>query len=171
MTALAVLWIFAGIRGPFPFKLVSLYSAFFILCSASQWLVANYNLDYSVQILLQSLTTLYLFKVAIKAPRREYRKRFCALMILAVMSYAYMFISYITLTGTPYLISIEVYNVITFGLSIAVIWVLLGVINGSSRGDTVLLGLLAYFANGLQYFQYDKDALPPHVWQKDKFIN
>ena len=166
ISALVVLWIFAGIRGgPFPFKLVSLYSAFFILCAGSNELVISGYLDYSVQILAQFITTLFLFELAIQAPRLRYIKRFCAVMILSIASYAFMFISYVALEGVAYQVAGAVYNAASFALSIAVVWILIGVINGSSRGDTILIRLRDYFTDGLLRFRLHKKALPASIWQ------
>ncbi len=166
IAALVVLWIYAGIRGgPFPFKLVSVYSAFFILCAGSNELVISNHLDYSVQILLQFITTLFLFEIAIQAPRLKYIKRFCALMILAIISYAFMFIGYITLDGLLYDIVCETYEVVSLGLSVAVVWVLIGVINGSSRGDTIFIRLRNSIVNALLHFRQCETAIPPYFWQ------
>lgn len=171
IAVLTALWIFAGIRGgPFPFKLVSLYSAFFILCAGSQKLVEAGSIDYSVQILLQFVTTLFLFDLAIEAPRLKYIKRFCAIMILSIINYAFMFISFITFEGIAYDYASNIYSAILFWLSIAVIWILIGVINGSSRGDSIFIGLYRSLYNGFMHFRLHKEALSPSIWEKGQKI-
>ena len=86
-------------------------------------------------------------------------------MILSIISYAFMFISYITLEGMAYQISCAAYNAVSFALSIAVVWILMGVINGSSRGDTILIRLRNYISDGLLHFRLHKKALPETIWQ------
>ncbi len=166
IAALVALWIYAGIRGgPFPFKLVSVYSAFFILCAGSNELVISNHLDYSVQILTQFITTLFLFEIADQAPRLKYIKRFCALMILSIINYTFMFLSYLTLDGLLYDVSIQVYDVVSLVVSVAVVWILIGVINGSNSGDRVLGRLWNFIIDGLLHFRLHKEALPASIWQ------
>ena len=135
------------------------------------YLVENVNLDYSVHILFIFICNLFLFDYAINAPRIRGIKRFCILMILAIMADIFIFTSYALLPdGMAYQISRAVYNVVTFALALADMYVLFGVINGMGTGKNIFDRLSDYIANGLSMFRAHEDALSPMVWQKGSKI-
>ncbi|MBL4869815.1 MAG: hypothetical protein JKX72_02550 [Robiginitomaculum sp.] len=143
--AIAGLVVFAALRGgSFPFKLAAMYAAFFYTSTTFQLL----ELAPEFQIVTAFIFASILFKFCIDSKRRLYVDLFCLLMILAIINYILLYVSYIALSGNAYEAASHLYTVVHVLLSISDIVILIGVVNGS-RSDRAYTGLVSFISNGL----------------------
>ena len=144
--AIAGLVVFAATRGlrSFPFKLTAMYAAFF----ASSEIIYQLGSTVELQIVSAFIFTSILFKFCINTKRRLYTDLFCLLMVLAIINYILLYVSYIALSGNAYEAASHLYTVFHVLLSISDIAILIGVVNGS-RNNRVYEGLVSFIINGL----------------------
>ena len=144
--AIAGLVAFAATRGlrSFPFKLTAMYAAFF----ASSEFIYQLGATVELQIVAAFIFTSILFKFCINTKRRLYTDLFCLLMVLAIINYILLYVSYIALSGYAYEAASHLYTVFHVLLSISDIAILIGVVNGS-RNNRVYEGLPNSIINGL----------------------
>ena len=144
--AIAGLVAFAATRGlrSFPLKLTAMYAAFF----ASSEFIYQLGATVELQIVTAFIFTSILFKFCINTKRRLYTDLFCLLMVLAIINYILLYVSYIALEGNAYEVASHLYTVGHVLLSIFDIAILIGVVNGS-RSDRVYEGLPDSIINGL----------------------
>ena len=158
---LILMWAFAGIRGgPFPLKLVTLYSAFFILCSISGHLAEQLIIPFSAHAVIQCLLICALYDTAkegrsIKAVGRMCHALF-GFMGLVFCSYA-LHLNYETLHYQTYNTLLNVHNLFSAILELYMIWLLVEVIDGA-RGDPIYTKLLAILFYGLSIFAQDSES-------------
>ncbi len=137
---------FAATRGlrSFPFKLTAMYAAFFITSEFIYQLGATVELQIVTAFIFASM----LFKFCINTKRRLYTDLFCLLMVLAIINYILLYLSYIALSGYAYEVASHLYTVFHVLLSVSDIAILIGVANGS-RNNRVYKGLPDSIINGL----------------------
>jgi hypothetical protein len=148
-------WAFAGIRGgPFPLKLVSLYAAFFILCSITTYLVEQLIIPFSVHVITQCLLICALYDIAKEGRTVRAINRLCyalfGFMGLVFYSYA-LHLNYDNLFYQTQNILLNVHNLFSVILELYMVWILVEMIDGA-RGDPIYTRLLAIVLYGLSFF-------------------
>ncbi len=158
---LVIMWTFAGIRGgPFPMKLVSLYSAFFIVCSYSQYLVSKGVIDYSAHAVLQCLSICAIYDFAKQARSIKAVNRFCyaTFGLMFVSIYAYILdANYETLTYSIQNTLLNIHNLLTVILDLYVCWLFMEIIDGT-RGSPIYKRFLASIFYSLSVFAPNHEA-------------
>ncbi len=158
--AIAGLLAFAVHRGTtFPLMLTLMYSAFFYF----SFLIRDVNLSDESQIVFGSIFSSVLFSIAVNSKRSAFIDLFCCLMILAIINYIILYISYIALSGAAYIIATDFYTWLSVMLSVADALVLIGVINGT-RSDRVYKGLGRFIYDGLSSVFAFMEAPQTYDW-------
>ena len=161
------LWIFAARRGgPFPFRLVSLYAAFFILSSVSNYLVTIGKITYTAHIIFSSLFICALYDDAKEGRSIKSVNKFCCAMFAYMAMTAYALLVKINTPQMSYelqSILINIHNLISVILSLYVIYILIEVIDGR-RGDPiykraidVVFYCLSVFTPHREVFHYQEE--------------
>ena len=117
------------------FKLVLMYTAFFILSATIQEIVLSYNLDYSLTVFSSALFIVILFDYACSMKRGPWVNTFCFLQLFAIINAIVMFVSYTT--GILYGLVSQLDGLLFFVLSIADGFCLIGIVNGRKQCNSV----------------------------------
>ena len=137
---LFLLWIFAARRGgPFPFRLVSIYAAFFILSSLSNHLVVVGKIAFEAHIVFSSLFICAVYDDAKSGRDIKSVNNFCYAMFayMAMTVYALLVKIYTPVMSFELQAQlISAHNLISVILSLYVIYTLIEVIDGK-RGDPI----------------------------------
>ena len=152
---LFLMWAFAGMRGgPFPLRLVSLYAAFFILCSITGYLAEQLIIPFSAHVIAQCLLVCTLYDTAKKGRSIRAVNRMCYVLFgfMALVFYSYaLHLNYDNLFYQTYNTLLNVHNLFSVILELCMIWLLVEVIDGA-RGDPIYNRLLAIILYGLSVF-------------------
>ena len=155
------MWAFAGIRGgPFPLKIVTLYSAFFILCAISGYLAENQIIPFSAHAIIQCLLICTLYDVAKKGRRIRAVNRMCYVLFgfMGLVFYSYaLHLNYDNLVYQTQNILLNVHNLFSVILELCMIWLLVEVIDGA-RGDPIYTRFLAIVFYGLSVFAPNSES-------------
>lgn len=154
-------------RNLFPLVLSFMYAAFFYIVHLSEY----YELTLDSQLILSATLAAILFEVAIKSKRREYIKRFCALMFLSILNNMLMLALSSFESGGYYVASQIITAYISATLSLAEFYILMRIIYGTGRGQPVHTILSVYFLAALSNFKPSRKALPLNIWQKRETIS
>ena len=155
------MWAFAGIRGgPFPLKLVSLYSAFFILSALAGYLVKQETIPFSAQVVFQAILICALYDEAnegrhIRAVNRLCYSLFC-FMALIMYSYA-LHTNYDLLHYQTQNTLLNIHNLLSVILELYVIWLLVEIIDGA-RGDPIYTRILSILTYGFSIFAPNSES-------------
>ena len=155
------MWAFAAMRGgPFPLKLVSLYAAFFILCSITGYLAEQLIIPFSVHVITQCLLICALYDTAKEGRSIRAVNRMCYVLFgfMALVFYSYILhLSYDNLFYQTYNTLLNVHNLFSVILELYMIWLLVEVIDGA-RGDPIYNRLLALVLFGLSVFAPNRES-------------
>ena len=119
---LFLMWAFAGIRGgPFPLKLVALYTAFFILCSITGYLAEQSIIPLSAHVITQCLLICALYDTAKEGRSIRAVNRMCYVIFgfMALVLYSYILhLNYDNLFFQTYNTLLNVHNLFSVILEI-----------------------------------------------------
>ena len=155
------MWAFAGIRGgPFPLKIVTLYSAFFILCSITGYLAEQLIIPFSAHVIAQCLLICALYDTAKKGRSIKAVNRMCYVLFgfMGMVFYSYaLHLNYDNLFYQTYNTLLNVHNLFSVILELCMIWLLVEVIDGAGDNPIYKRFLAACFY-GLSIFAPDSEA-------------
>ena len=158
---LILMWAFAGIRGgPFPLKLVTLYSAFFILCSISGHLAEQLIIPLQAHVIIQCMLICVLYDTAKKGRSIKAVNHMCYVLFgfMGLVFYSYaLHLNYDNLFYQTQNTLLNVHNLFSVILEMYMIWLLVEVIDGA-RGDPIYTRLLAVILYGLSVFAQNREA-------------
>ena len=158
---LFLMWAFAGMRGgPFPLKIVTLYSAFFILCAATNYLVEQEVIPLQVLVIAQCLLICTLYDVAKKGRSIKAVGQLCYVLFgfMGLVFYSYALdLNYEALHYQTQNTLLNVHNLFSVILELYIIWLFVEIIDGA-RGDPIYTRLLAVLFYGLSVFAPHREA-------------
>ena len=158
---LFLMWAFAGIRGgPFPLKLVSLYAAFFILCSITGYLAEQLIAPLGAHAITQSFLICALYDTAKEGRSIRAVNRICYVLFgfMALIFYSFVLhLNYDNLFYQTYNTLLNVHNLFSVILELYMILLLVEVIDGA-RGDPIYNRLLALVLFGLSIFSPNRES-------------
>ena len=159
----------AAARDSQPFRLVTMYAAFFFLSKLSEYFTLEYNLEYNLQTLIACFGAWILCMYAASMKRCVYVDVFCALMILAIINQLAMFIAYLNLAGLSYILAVGIYESLAFSFSILDIFVLFLVINGNNTpSDAVDSRQRTSLMDSLPNNYFSASAIQANGWAERK---
>ena len=155
------MWIFAGIRGgPFPLRIVTLYSAFFILGASSTYLVDEEIIPFAIHAIFQCMLMCALYDEAKEGRSIRAVNRLCyvlfGMMGLVMYSYA-LHINYDELYYETQNTLLNVHNLFSVILELYIIWLFVEIIDGA-RGDPIFSRMRAIFYYGLSLFAPHRES-------------
>ena len=155
------MWAFAGIRGgPFPLKIVTLYSAFFILCAISGYLAEQQTIPFSAHAIIQCLLICALYDTAKEGRSIKAVRRMCYVLFgfMGLVFYSYaLHLNYDNLYYQTYNTLLNVHNLFSVILELFMVWLLVEVIDGA-RGDPIYTRFLAVVLYGLSIFAPNSES-------------
>ena len=155
------MWAFAGIRGgPFPLKICTLYSAFFILGVTTNYLVEQEIIPLQAHVIAQCLLICVLYDVARKGKSIKAVNQMCYVLFgfMGLVFYSYaLHLNYDNLFYQTQNTLLNVHNLFSVILEMYMIWLLVEVIDGA-RGDPIYTRLLAVVLYGLSVFAQNREA-------------
>jgi hypothetical protein len=161
------MWAFAGIRGgPFPKKLVTLYSAFFILGASSNYLVEEHVIPLSFHVIFQCMLMCALYDEAKEGRSIKAVNRLCHVLfgMMGLVMYSYVLdINYDELYYQTQNTPLNVHNLFSVILELYIIWLFVEIIDGA-RGDPIYRRIrdlmyygLSLFAPNSESFHYQEE--------------
>ena len=164
---LFLVWAFASVRGgPFPLRIVSLYLAFFILCTITSYLVQAEIIPFSAHVIAQCLLLCALYDDAKEGRSIKAVNKLCyalfAFMALVIYSYA-LHLNYDALHYQTQNILLNVHNLGSVIIELYILKVFVEMIDGAG-GDPIytrflatMLYVFSLFAPHRESFHYQEN--------------
>lgn len=152
---LAIMWTFADIRGgPFPKKLVTLYSAFFISAVLSNYLAEEGIIPLGIHVIFQCMLMCALYDEAKEGRSIKAVNQLCYVLfgMMGLVMYSFVLdINYDKLYYETQNTLLNVHNLFSVILELYIICLFVEIIDGA-RGDPIYKRIRDMLYNGLSLF-------------------